>query len=212
MEGYWAARMDQPDESERNEAHRLRMARKKAVVDEKIAQANQERGVIVVATGNGKGKSTSGFGMAARALGHGMQVGIVQFIKGSFSTGEEAFFRRFPEVRYHVMGEGYTWETQDRDRDIEKARAAWDKAAAMLRDASINLVFLDELNIVLKLGYLPISQVIDILQQRPPMQHVVITGRGAPPELVEVADTVTEMRPIKHAFDAGVRAQKGVEL
>ena len=212
MEGYWAARMDQPDESERNEAHRLRMARKKAVVDEKIAQANQERGVIVVATGNGKGKSTSGFGMAARALGHGMQVGIVQFIKGSFSTGEEAFFRRFPEVRYHVMGEGYTWETQDRDRDIEKARAAWDKAAAMLRDASINLVFLDELNIVLKLGYLPISQVIDVLQQRPPMQHVVITGRGAPPELVEVADTVTEMRPIKHAFDAGVRAQKGVEL
>jgi len=204
--------MDQSDESERGEAHRLRMARKKAVVDEKIAQANQERGVIVVATGNGKGKSTSGFGMAARALGHGMQVGIVQFIKGSFSTGEEAFFRRFPEVRYHVMGEGYTWETQDRDRDIEKARAAWDKAAAMLRDASINLVFLDELNIVLKLGYLPISQVIDILQQRPPMQHVVITGRGAPPELVEVADTVTEMRPIKHAFDAGVRAQKGVEL
>jgi len=204
--------MDQSDESERGEAHRLRMARKKAVVDEKIAQANQERGVIVVATGNGKGKSTSGFGMAARALGHGMQVGIVQFIKGSFSTGEEAFFRRFPEVRYHVMGEGYTWETQDRDRDIEKARAAWDKAAAMLRDASINLVFLDELNIVLKLGYLPISQVIDILQPRPPMQHVVITGRGAPPELVEVADTVTEMRPIKHAFDAGVRAQKGVEL
>ena len=204
--------MDQSDESERGEAHRLRMTRKKAVVDEKIAQANQERGVIVVATGNGKGKSTSGFGMAARALGHGMQVGIVQFIKGSFSTGEEAFFRRFPEVRYHVMGEGYTWETQDRDRDIEKARAAWDKAAAMLRDASINLVFLDELNIVLKLGYLPISQVIDVLQQRPPMQHVVITGRGAPPELVEVADTVTEMRPIKHAFDAGVRAQKGVEL
>ena len=204
--------MDQRDESERREAHRLRMARKKAVVDDKIAQANQERGVIVVATGNGKGKSTSGFGMAARALGHGMQVGIVQFIKGSFSTGEEAFFRRFPEVRYHVMGEGYTWETQDRDRDIEKTRAAWDKAGAMLQDAAVNLVFLDELNIVLKLGYLPVSQVIEALQRRPPMQHVVITGRGAPPELIEVADTVTDMRPIKHAFDAGVRAQKGVEL
>jgi cob(I)alamin adenosyltransferase len=204
--------MDQRDDSERREAHRLRMARKKAVVDDKIAQANQERGVIVVATGNGKGKSTSGFGMAARALGHGMQVGIVQFIKGSFSTGEEAFFRRFPEVRYHVMGEGYTWETQDRDRDIEKARAAWDKAGAMLQDAAVNLVFLDELNIVLKLGYLPVSQVIEALQRRPPMQHVVITGRGAPPELIEVADTVTDMRPIKHAFDAGVRAQKGVEL
>jgi cob(I)alamin adenosyltransferase len=204
--------MDQRDESERREAHRLRMARKKAVVDDKIAQANQERGVIVVATGNGKGKSTSGFGMAARALGHGMQVGIVQFIKGSFSTGEEAFFRRFPEVRYHVMGEGYTWETQDRDRDIEKARAAWNKAVVMLQDAAVNLVFLDELNIVLKLGYLSVSQVIEALQRRPPMQHVVITGRGAPAELIEVADTVTDMRPIKHAFDAGVRAQKGVEL
>jgi cob(I)alamin adenosyltransferase len=204
--------MEERDQVDPSEAHRLRMARKKAVVDEKIAQADRQRGVIVVATGNGKGKSTSGFGMAARALGHGMQVGIVQFIKGSFSTGEEAFFRRFPEVRYHVMGEGYTWETQDRDRDIEKARAAWDKAAEMLRDARIHLVFLDELNIVLKLGYLPVSQVIETLQRRPPMQHVVITGRGAPPELVEAADTVTEMRPIKHAFDAGVRAQKGVEL
>jgi cob(I)alamin adenosyltransferase len=204
--------MDELEQPDPNQAHRTRMARKKAAVDEKISQAKQARGVIVVATGNGKGKSTSGFGMAARALGHGMQVGIVQFIKGSFSTGEEAFFRRFPEVHYHVMGEGYTWETQDRDRDIEKARAAWDQSAAMLQDAGLNLVFLDELNIVLKLGYLSISEVIQTLQRRPPMQHVIITGRGAPPELIEVADTVTEMRPIKHAFDAGVRAQKGVEL
>jgi cob(I)alamin adenosyltransferase len=204
--------MDELEQTDPNQGHRTRMARKKAVVDEKIAQAKQARGVIVVATGNGKGKSTSGFGMAARALGHGMQVGIVQFIKGSFSTGEEAFFRRFPEVRYHVMGEGYTWETQDRDRDIQKARAAWDQSAAMLQDAGLNLVFLDELNIVLKLGYLSVSEVIETLQRRPPMQHVIITGRGAPPELIEVADTVTEMRPIKHAFDAGVRAQKGVEL
>jgi cob(I)alamin adenosyltransferase len=204
--------MDEPEQPDPNRVHRERMARKKAVVDEKIAQANQVRGVVVVATGNGKGKSTSGFGMAARALGHGMQVGIVQFIKGSFSTGEEAFFRRFPEVQYHVMGEGYTWETQDRDRDIEKARAAWGKAGAMLQDAELNLVFLDELNIVLKLGYLSVSEVVQALQRRPPLQHVVITGRGAPPELIEVADTVTEMRPIKHAFDAGVRAQKGVEL
>ena len=204
--------MDETEQPDRNQAHRTRMARKKAVVDEKISQAKQVRGVIVVATGNGKGKSTSGFGMAARALGHGMQVGIVQFIKGSFSTGEEAFFRRFPEVRYHVMGEGYTWETQDRDRDTEKARAAWDQSAAMLQDAGLDLVFLDELNIVLKLGYLSVSEVIETLQRRPPMQHVIITGRGAPPELIEVADTVTEMRPIKHAFDAGVRAQKGVEL
>jgi cob(I)alamin adenosyltransferase len=203
--------MEERDQVDRSEAHRLRMARKKAVVDEKIAQADRQRGVIVVATGNGKGKSTSGFGMAARALGHGMQVGIVQFIKGSFSTGEEAFFRRFPEVRYHVMGEGYTWETQDRDRDIETARAAWDKAAEMLRDARIDLVFLDELNIVLQLGYLPVSQVVEALQRRPPMQHVVITGRGAPPELVEVADTVTEMRKVKHAYDTGVMAKKGID-
>jgi cob(I)alamin adenosyltransferase len=152
--------MDKPDQPERNQAHRLRMERKKAVIDAKIAQADQERGVIVVATGNGKGKSTSGFGMLARALGHGMQVGIVQFIKGSFSTGEEAFFRRFPEVRYHVMGEGYTWETQDRERDIARARIAWDKAAEMLRDPAVQVVLLDELNIVLKLGYLPVADVI----------------------------------------------------
>jgi cob(I)alamin adenosyltransferase len=204
--------MDAADEADRNERHRQRMEKKKAVVDAKIAQAVEERGVIVVATGNGKGKSTSGFGMLARALGHGMQVGVVQFIKGSFSTGEEAFFRRFPEVRYYVMGEGYTWETQDRGRDIAKAGIAWKIAAEMLSDAAIQLVLLDELNIVLKLGYLQVADVIAALERRPAMQHVMITGRGAPPQLVEVADTVTQMQPIKHAFDAGVRAQKGVEL
>jgi cob(I)alamin adenosyltransferase len=204
--------MDAADEADRNERHRQRMEKKKAVVDAKIAQAVEERGVIVVATGNGKGKSTSGFGMLARALGHGMQVGVVQFIKGSFSTGEEAFFRRFPEVRYYVMGEGYTWETQDRERDIAKAGIAWKIAAEMLSDAAIQLVLLDELNIVLKLGYLQVVDVIAALERRSPMQHVMITGRGAPPELIEVADTVTQMQPIKHAFDAGVRAQKGVEL
>ena len=204
--------MDASDEADRNERHRQRMEKKKAVVDAKIAQAVEERGVIVVATGNGKGKSTSGFGMLARALGHGMQVGVVQFIKGSFSTGEEAFFRRFPEVRYFVMGEGYTWETQDRERDIAKAAIAWKVAAEMLSDSAIQLVLLDELNIVLKLGYLQVADVIAALERRPPMQHVMITGRGAPPELIEVADTVTRMQPIKHAFDAGVRAQKGVEL
>jgi cob(I)alamin adenosyltransferase len=204
--------MDESDESDRKRAHQVRMERKKAVVDAKIAQADEDRGVIVVTTGNGKGKSTSGFGMVARALGHGMHVGIVQFIKGTFSTGEEAFFRRFPEVRYHVMGAGYTWETQDRERDIAKARAAWVVALELLQDPAVNLVLLDELNIVLKLGYLPVGEVTAALGRRPPLQHVVITGRGAPPELIEIADTVTEMRPIKHAFDAGVRAQKGVEL
>ena len=204
--------MDASDQADRNERHRLRMEKKKAMVDAKIAQAVEERGVIVVATGNGKGKSTSGFGMLARALGHGMQVGVVQFIKGSFSTGEEVFFRRFPEVRYCVMGEGYTWETQDRERDIAKAGIAWKMAAEMLSDSAIQLVLLDELNIVLKLGYLRVADVIAALERRPPMQHVMITGRGALPELIGVADTVTQMQPIKHAFDAGVRAQKGVEL
>jgi cob(I)alamin adenosyltransferase len=204
--------MSESDQTERNERHRQRMEKQKAVVDAKIEQADQERGVIVVATGNGKGKSTSGFGMLARALGHGMRVGVVQFIKGSFSTGEEAFFRRFPEVSYYVMGEGYTWETQDRERDIAKGLLAWQKAAEMLSDPSLHVVLLDELNIVLKLGYLKVGDVIAALEQRPPMQHVVITGRGAPPELIEIADTVTQMQPIKHAFDAGVRAQKGVEL
>jgi cob(I)alamin adenosyltransferase len=195
-----------------DERHRQRMARKKAVVDAKIAKAGEDRGVVVVVTGNGKGKSSSGFGMVARALGHGMRVGIVQFVKGRIATGEEAFFRRFPEVDYHVMGEGYTWETQDRERDIRAARAAWERARAMLGDPSYQLVLLDELNIVLKYGYLPVEEIIAALEARPPRQHVVITGRGAKLELVAAADTVTEMRSVKHALEAGVRAQRGIEL
>jgi cob(I)alamin adenosyltransferase len=199
--------------SEADERHRARMRRKKAVVDAGIAAATEDRGVVVITTGNGKGKSSSGFGMVARALGHGMKTGVVQFIKGTFSTGEEAFFRRFPEeVAYHVMGEGFTWETQDRERDIRACRAAWEQAAAMLRDPAFQLVLLDELNIALRQGYLPVEEVVVALKARPPMQHVVITGRGAKPELIEAADTVTEMNEVKHAFAAGVRAQKGVEL
>lgn len=195
-----------------NERHRARMAKKKAVVDARIARADRDQGVIVIATGNGKGKSSSGFGMLARALGHGMRVGVVQFIKGSFSTGEEAFFRRFPEVQYHVMGEGFTWETQDRERDLAAARAAWDKARALLSNPGVALVLLDELNIALKYGYLPLQEVIAALKARPPMQHVVITGRAARPELIGIADTVTDMQVVKHAFESGIRAQKGVEL
>jgi cob(I)alamin adenosyltransferase len=192
--------------------HQARMQRRKARVDARIAAADQDRGVLLVLTGSGKGKSSSAFGMLARALGHGMRVGVVQFIKGTFSTGEEAFFRRFPEVRYHVMGEGFTWETQDRDRDIRAASAAWEIALGLLRDPALELVVLDELNIALKYGYVPLADVIAAARARPPHQHVVITGRAAPAELIEVADTVTEMRVIKHAFNAGVRAQKGVEL
>jgi cob(I)alamin adenosyltransferase len=151
--------------------------------------------------------------MVARALGHGMKVGVVQFIKGAFATGEERFFRRFPdEVEYHVMGEGYTWETQDRARDIEKAQAAWEKARALLSDSSFGLVLFDELNIALKMHYLDVNTVVADLKARPAMQHVVITGRGAPPELIEAADTVTEMDLLKHAFKAGIKAQAGVEF
>ena len=196
-----------------NERHKERMQRKKEVVDGSIARAQTERGVIVVTTGNGKGKSSSGFGRVARALGHGMKAGVVQFIKGAMATGEERFYRRFPdEVRYYVMGEGYTWNTQDRERDVAKAEAAWAKARELLADASIGLVLFDELNIALKLRYLDVNQVVADLQTRPPMQHVVITGRGAPPELIEAADTVTDMTLVKHAFKAGVKAMPGVEF
>ena len=199
------------DEAAR-ERHRRRMQRHKEVVDARVAGATIDRGVLLVLTGNGKGKSSSAFGMVARALGHGMQVAVVQFIKGEFSTGEESFFRRFPEVRYHVMGEGFTWETQDSDRDRKAALAAWELAAGFLKDPAIDLVVLDELNIAVKLGLVPLDPVLDILETRPPDQHVVVTGRGASPALIDIADTVTEMRPIRHAFDAGVMAQKGIEL
>jgi cob(I)alamin adenosyltransferase len=204
---------DTPEQTGPEERHRERMQRKKELVDRKIARATIERGVLVVNTGNGKGKSSSGFGMLARSLGHGFRCGVVQFIKGSFSTGEEAFFRRFPdELDYHVMGEGYTWETQDKARDIQAAEAAWNVAADMLADTSLDFVLLDELNIALVKGYVDVAKVCEALKARPPQQHVVITGRGAPDALVELADTVTEMRLVKHAFQAGIKAQKGIEL
>ena len=198
---------------ERDERHLARMLRKKAVMDERIASSPNECGLLLVLTGNGKGKSSSAFGMLARAMGHGMQCGVVQFIKGRNSTGEEIFFRRFPEqVRYHVMGEGFTWETQDRQRDIAAAEAAWEVSREMLRNPAIGLVVLDELNIALKHGNLDLEQVLSDLQARPPMQHVLVTGRGAKPELIDLADTVTEMGVIKHAFQSGIKAQKGIEL
>ncbi|EKN45541.1 MULTISPECIES: cob(I)yrinic acid a,c-diamide adenosyltransferase [Pseudomonas] len=198
---------------ERDERHLARMQRKKAVMDERIASSPNECGLLLVLSGNGKGKSSSAFGMLARAMGHGMQCGVVQFIKGRNSTGEEMFFRRFPEqVRYHVMGEGFTWETQDRQRDIAAAEAAWAVSLEMLRDPAIGLVVLDELNIALKHGYLDLEQVLTDLQARPPMQHVVVTGRGAKPELIDLADTVSDIGVVKHAFQSGIRAQKGIEL
>lgn len=200
------------DTQDRDARHLARMQRKKTVIDERIAHSPDECGVLLVLSGNGKGKSSSAFGMLARALGHGLRCGVVQFIKGRHSTGEELFFRRFPEqVAYHVMGEGFTWETQDRQRDIRAAEAAWAKAREMLADPTMQLVVLDELNIALKHGYLDLDQVLADLSARPPMQHVIVTGRGAKPELLELADTVTEMAVVKHAFAAGIRAQKGVE-
>jgi cob(I)alamin adenosyltransferase len=196
---------------DRDTRHNARMARKKDVVDDKIAAAQAERGVLLVNTGNGKGKSSAGFGLVARALGHGMQVGVVQFIKGRSDTGEEAFFRTQPGVTWHVMGEGFTWETQDRVRDVATAEAAWAVAREMLQNPDIGLVVLDELNIALKYQYLDVARVLSDLHARPQMQHVVVTGRGAPPALVEAADTVTDMTPVKHAFAAGVKAMPGME-
>ena len=195
-----------------NERHRVRMERKKAIIDAKIAAADKKIGIIIVNTGNGKGKSSSAFGMVARALGHGMKVGVVQFIKGAMSTGEEMFLRRFPDdVSFHAMGEGYTWETQNRERDIARAEEAWEQARRFLTDPAYGLVVLDELNIALKYRYLDVHTVIADLLDRPEMQHVVVTGRAAPPELIAVADTVTEMNVVKHAFKAGIAAQAGTE-
>lgn len=203
--------MDTPD-SERNARHAERMQRKKAVVEEKIAAAQTERGVLLVNTGNGKGKSSAAFGVLARALGHGMRVGVVQFIKGRSDTGEEAFFRRQPGVVWHVMGEGFTWDTQDRTRDLAAAEAAWQQARALLRDPAIGLVVLDELNIALKYRYLDVTTVVADLLARPAQQHAIVTGRAAPPELVAAADTVTDMGLVKHAFAAGVKAMPGLEF
>jgi cob(I)alamin adenosyltransferase len=195
-----------------NERHRVRMERKKAIIDAKIAAADKAIGIIIVNNGNGKGKSSSGLGMVMRAMGHGMKVGVVQFIKGALETGEEKFLRRFPdEVQFHAMGEGYTWNTQNRERDIEKALLAWEQAKIFLSDPAIGLVLLDELNIALKYRYLDVDVVIADLLARPVMQHVVVTGRGAPQELIDIADTVTEMAVVKHAFKAGIGAQAGTE-
>ncbi|MBB1088565.1 cob(I)yrinic acid a,c-diamide adenosyltransferase [Lysobacter sp. SG-8] len=200
-----------------DEHYRERAQRKKALVDRRIARATIDCGVLVVNTGNGKGKSSSGFGMLARSLGHGFNCGVVQFIKGSFSTGEDRFFRQMGEafadrLEYHVMGEGFTWETQDRQRDIAAAMAAWAVAERMLSDPAFDYVLLDELNIALNKDYVPLDRVLAALAARPERQHVCITGRGAPDALVEVADTVTEMRLVKHAFKAGIKAQHGIEL
>ncbi|MDX8379314.1 MAG: cob(I)yrinic acid a,c-diamide adenosyltransferase [Gallionella sp.] len=189
-----------------------RMARKKAVVDAAIAKSDQDKGLILVLTGNGKGKSSSAFGLVARTLGHGYQAGVAQFIKHRRDTGEEKFLGSQSGVQWHVLGDGFTWETQNRDADMASARRGWAVAQAMLRDASLHLVVLDELTYLLNDGYLDAQQVCANLAARPPRQHVVITGRAAPDCLLALADTVSEIQDIKHAFRAGVRAQAGIDL
>lgn len=205
----------EPKESPEDK-HKRKMQNRKAFMDEKIAAADVERGVIVVNTGPGKGKTSSGFGMVMRALGHGMRVGVIQFVKGRTDSGEQQFLaqcaRLFPGLlEIHVMGEGYTWDTQDKARDIAHALAAWEKARGMLREPDIALVLLDELNIALRYGYLDLDTVLADLRARPSMQHVIVTGRNAPQGLIDAADMVTEMVVVKHAFKADVRAQKGLE-
>ena len=192
--------------------HEQRMQKKKAVVDGKIAAAQEERGVLVVNTGNGKGKSSAAFGVVARALGHGLKVGVVQFVKGRSDTGEEAFFRRQPGVHWHVGGEGFTWETQDKDRDARAAQAAWDVACGHLSDPAIGLVVLDEMTYAFKYGWLDLDTVIARLLSRPPMQHVIITGRAAPEALRDAADTVSDIGMEKHAFQSGIKAMPGLEF
>lgn len=199
--------------NKQSQRHKKRMERQKAIVDEQVQKADDDKGLLLVITGNGKGKSSSGFGMVARSLGHNMKVGVVQFIKGAFSTGEETFFRRFPnDVEYHVMGDGFTWDTQNLEQDIASAEAGWAVCKKLLQDPTVHVILLDELNIVLKMNYLNTEMVLKDIASRPAMQHVIVTGRGAPDAVLDAADTVSKIDDVKHAFRAGIKAQKGIEL
>ena len=200
------------EENSKNIRHLARMQRKKVVVDEKIATAHVARGLLLIHTGNGKGKSTAAFGLLARALGHGKKAVVVQFIKGRSDTGEEAFFKAAPKLTWHVMGDGFTWETQNPEQDQLSAKVAWDLVKQYLQDASVDVLILDEFTYTLKYQWLEIGEVVSAIQNRPPMQHVVVTGRGAPAGLIEIADTVSEIHLVKHAFHAGVKAMPGIEF
>jgi cob(I)alamin adenosyltransferase len=201
------------DEAERNRQHAAAMQEVQLQRRAERATKTLRGGLLIVLTGDGKGKSSSAFGMVARALGWEMRVGIVQFIKGKWQTGEKHFFRRFPElVTFEVMGEGFTWDVQDRERDIAAARKAWARGCEMIGDPELDFVLLDELNIALRNGYLDCAEVVTFLAQRPRDKHICITGRDARPELLEIADLVTEMMLIKHPYQAGFKAQRGVEF
>jgi cob(I)alamin adenosyltransferase len=201
-------------EDEINRKHREKMAKRKAVQDAEVASKTIiSKGLLIVNTGPGKGKSTAAFGLVLRALGHGHHVGVVQFIKGAWNTGEKRALERFSDLlSWHSMGEGFTWETQDRERDIAAAKRAWDQVLEFMNDPKIKLVLLDELNIALRYDYLPLLEVVDVLSNRRPDIHIIVTGRNAKPEMIEAADLVTEMGMIKHHFAAGVKAQEGIEF
>jgi cob(I)alamin adenosyltransferase len=193
--------------------HKQKMAHRKAVQDAEVASKSiLEKGLLIVHTGPGKGKSTAAFGLVLRGLGHGWNVGVVQFVKGAWDTGERRVLERFDGVSWHTMGEGFTWETQDRARDIAAATRAWDKARELMADASIRLLVLDELSIALRYDYLPLADVIAALRARRGDLNIVVTGRNAKPALIDIADLVTEMSLVKHHFAAGVRAQAGIEF
>ncbi|ALO45411.1 cob(I)yrinic acid a,c-diamide adenosyltransferase [Pseudohongiella spirulinae] len=201
--------METPEQ--RNARHKKAMQRKKAHIDQRIAAATTDKGLLLVLTGNGKGKSSSAFGMLARSVGHGLRCGVVQFIKGQWECGEHLLFAEHPQVEFQVMNTGFTWETQDRDSDIAAAEATWAHAERLLADNSIDVVLLDELTYMLTYGYLNPDRVLSALQNRPTSQHVIITGRNASKSLIELADTVSEINDVKHAFNAGIKVQKGID-
>ena len=204
---------DLMSEAERDSYHAEKMRKKKEARTRMLATKTEERGLLIVHTGKGKGKSTAAFGMVFRAIGHGYKVGIVQFVKGAWGTGERDILENYPElVTIKAMGEGFTWDTQDRQRDIAAARAAWETAKEMIVDPSYKMVLLDELNIVLRYEYLPLDEVLAALKAKPRDTHVIVTGRNARDELIEIADLVTEMTEIKHPFRSGVKAQPGIEF
>ncbi len=205
--------MAEMTEDELNERHTEKMKKKKAARDKILATKTIEKGLLIVHTGKGKGKSTAAMGLAARAVGNNMKVGIIQFVKGVWETGERVVLEKFPDLCImKAMGDGFTWETQDRQRDLAAARSAWESAKEMMADPSFDLVILDELNIVLRYDNLPLDEIVETLSGKREMLHVVVTGRNAKDELIEIADLVTEMTQIKHPFRSGVKAQVGIEF
>ncbi|MCK5090353.1 MAG: cob(I)yrinic acid a,c-diamide adenosyltransferase [Hyphomicrobium sp.] len=201
------------DETEGVDRHKSKMANRKAVQDAEVASKTIEKGLLIVHTGKGKGKSTAAFGLLLRALGRGFRAGVVQFGKGAWETGERKAIERFPDqVVWYALGEGFTWETQDRERDVAAAERAWAKTKELMADSSIRLLILDELNIALRYSHLDLDEVVAALSARRPDLHIVVTGRNAKPELIEAADLVTEMGLVKHHFSAGVKAQEGIEF